>query len=101
MVEQTQHGGPPAAPRCQPVADLLKNVAQQIADFEAKKLAEIKTELEAFVKKQETLAKEYAAKYPELRRIWSKQTWPRAQMISSASGSSTSTWISGGVGPPV
>jgi hypothetical protein len=52
---------------------LLENVLKEISDFEAKKLTELKGELEGFVKKQQGLVDDYRKQYPELRRRWCAQ----------------------------
>jgi hypothetical protein len=65
-------GTPPPA-ECQSARQLLDNVIKQIAEYDAKKLSELKTELDAFVKKEEGLVKDYKAKYPDLRQRWCAQ----------------------------
>jgi hypothetical protein len=55
------------------VKDLLAEVTLELNNFEARKLAELKAELEAIVKKKATLVDEYEKKYPVLRERWCKQ----------------------------
>jgi hypothetical protein len=58
---------------CESAADLLKAVVDEINTFEAKKLGELKTDLDAFVKKQDDLEKGYEKAYPALRDKWCAQ----------------------------
>jgi hypothetical protein len=64
---------PNAGAACPTVKDLLDEVTLELNQFEAKKLAELKAELEAFVKKKGALVDEYEKKYPVLRERWCKQ----------------------------
>ena len=57
MTTARRRGRTPA--RANAAGDLLKTVIDEINTFEAKKLGELKTELEAFVKKQDDVEKGY------------------------------------------
>ena len=50
--DQGTQGG---AGRCQSASELLKQVTREINEYEAKKLGELKADLDAFVKNQEKL----------------------------------------------
>jgi hypothetical protein len=63
-------GGAAASPS---VKDLLDEVTLELNQYEAKKLTELKAELEAIVKKKTALVDEYEKKYPLLRERWCKQ----------------------------
>lgn len=52
---------------------MLDDLNAQIADFEAKKLGQLKSELEAFNKKKKSLVDSYTAKYPGLLKQWTDQ----------------------------
>jgi hypothetical protein len=58
---------------CPSAKDLLDHVIKQIADFDAMKLPELKTDLTAFVKNEDDLEKEYSKQYPGLREKWCAQ----------------------------
>jgi hypothetical protein len=66
----TQQERPPQAVTCESAKDLLDKINLEIATFEAKRLGELKSELDAFVKKQDALVADYKAKYPALRKLW-------------------------------
>ena len=63
--EQQQPAG-----ECKGARELLSKITEEIAKFEAKKLADLKKELEEFVKKQDGLVSEYKNKFPDLRKAW-------------------------------
>jgi hypothetical protein len=65
--DQGTEGG---AERCQSAKKLLEQITREINEFEAKKLGELKTDLDAFVKKQDQLVDGYKAKYDALRKTW-------------------------------
>jgi len=73
MQPETQAQGSTTTASCPSTKQLLKDVLQQIGDFEAKKLTELKSELEGFVKKQQQLVDDYRKAYPELKRKWCAQ----------------------------
>jgi hypothetical protein len=56
--------------QCQTAKDLLDKVTGELAEFEARKLNQLKAELDAFVKKQDGLVDDYKAKFPGLRKLW-------------------------------
>lgn len=58
---------------CPSAADELKRLTSELADFEARKIPEVKRELEAFVKKQETALEDYKKEYKGLRQQWCDQ----------------------------
>lgn len=58
------------ADECNGAKDLLKQINQEIATFEAKKLADLKKDLEQFVGKQSALVDEYKQKFPGFRKTW-------------------------------
>lgn len=63
-----------AAGQCKPAATLLTEITAELNRFEAKKLGELKAELEAFVKQQDALVTEYKEKkYAPLREKWCAQ----------------------------
>jgi len=66
-VQQTTDQACPAAKQ------QLEDVTSELNKFEAKKLTELKSELEAFVKKQDALDADYQKKYPALRDKWCAQ----------------------------
>jgi hypothetical protein len=55
---------------CPPVEELLKEVIADLNAFEAKKLAELKTELEAFIKIKESAITDYKNKYDSFLNRW-------------------------------
>ncbi|MBJ6127184.1 hypothetical protein [Microvirga splendida] len=55
------------------LGELVANISEQIADYEAKKLAQLKSEIEGFIKKKDALIEDYKKKHPELLRLWSGQ----------------------------
>lgn len=59
--------------KCDSAGALLKTVVDEINTFEAKKLGELKTDLEAFIKKQDDVEKGYEKAYPVLRDRWCAQ----------------------------
>lgn len=59
--------------KCKSIEDQLKDVMQQLSHFEALKLTEQKTELEASAKKKQTAVIEYEKKFPELMSEWCRQ----------------------------
>ena len=71
----TQHS--PADPRrrraARPRSSCSRRSLKEISDFDAKKLTELKGELEGFVKKQQGLVDDYKKLYPDLRRKWCAQ----------------------------
>jgi hypothetical protein len=58
---------------CPSVQDLLDEVTLELNQYEAKKLTQLKADLEAFVKKKAALVEEYEKKFPLLRERWCKQ----------------------------
>src|SRR5689334_18657621 len=68
-----EDAGAKDAGTCPPAGDLLKTVIDEINKFEAKKLGELKTDLEAFIKKQDDVEKGYEKAYPALRERWCAQ----------------------------
>jgi hypothetical protein len=60
-------------PKCKTPKELLTEINEELLKFEAKKLGELKAELEAFVKKQDGIVSEYEKKYPALRARWCEQ----------------------------
>ena len=60
-------------PKCEPVKALLDEITKELDKFEARKLGELKSDLDAFVKKQEALVTEYKKQYPILRQKWCDQ----------------------------
>jgi hypothetical protein len=73
MTEQSDGSGAPTAAKCLSAGEMLAQVTKELNEFDAKKLGELKSELEAFVKNQEKLVKDYEAKYPSLREKWCLQ----------------------------
>ena len=75
MAQPDQTPNVPADPaaKCRSVKDLLVDVTSELNKFEAKKLADLKTELDAFVKKQDALNADYKKQYPLLRERWCTQ----------------------------
>src|SRR3954447_18877080 len=59
--------------KCRKPQELLDDVNAQIGAYAAKKLAELKTELEAFLKKEAQLADDYKKAYPKLKELWCAQ----------------------------
>ncbi|MES0199824.1 hypothetical protein [Mesorhizobium sp. M0011] len=53
--------------------ELQKDLAKQIAGYEAQKLAQVKSELEAFLKKKDAVVEAYKARYPDLLRRWKEE----------------------------
>jgi len=62
-----------SAYKCKSVEDLLKEVSKQVSEYEALKLNELKSQLEAFVKKKSAATEEYKKKYDDLKTLWEKQ----------------------------
>jgi hypothetical protein len=58
---------------CMKVEDLLTVVSDELAAFEAKKLADLKAELDAIAKKKGAAVEDYRKKYKELRDRWCAQ----------------------------
>jgi hypothetical protein len=74
MQPQTRsEGSPSPASSSLSAKQLLETVLKEIRDFDAKKLTELKGELEGFVKKQQGLVDDYRKQYPELKRRWCVQ----------------------------
>lgn len=68
-----EYGHDPSAPEpdhCRTAKELLDHVSAELARYEAKKLAELKAELDAFVKKQDGLVADYKTRFPALRKLW-------------------------------
>jgi len=63
-------GGTPPEEKCETAKHLLDKISCELAKFQAKKLDELKTELDAFVKKQDTVVADYRTKFPVLRKLW-------------------------------
>jgi len=83
-MRQEERGTSPDEPAaCQSASDMLKQVSEEIAQFEAKKLPELKAELDAFVKKQEELVKAYKESYPAFREKWCLQQQQVQQLYSA------------------
>src|SRR6185503_5344219 len=72
VAQQPAPGAPPAPP-CIDVADLLATVNQEIATYESRKLSQLKTELEGFVKKKQSVVDDYGQKYAGLVALWKGQ----------------------------
>jgi hypothetical protein len=70
MAEEQKDEGTQAARTCQTAKELLVEVKAQLSGFEAKKLDQLKTELETFVAAQDALVAEYRTKFPALRKTW-------------------------------
>ena len=66
------HHGAQSTP-CPSTKDLLDQVTRELNHFEAKKLPELKAELEAFDKKKGDVVADYEKKYPGLRDKWCVQ----------------------------
>lgn len=75
MAEQSTGPGTPGTtdPMCKTPKQLLEAVNEELLQFEAKKLGELKAELDAFVKAQDGIVSEYAKKFPVLRARWCEQ----------------------------
>jgi len=65
------NGGPPAA--CPPIEDVLREIDEELAAFEAKKLPDVKAEFTTYVGQKKTAVDDYKQKYPELRDKWCAQ----------------------------
>jgi len=73
MAETTlEYHGAQSTP-CPSTKDLLDRVTRELNHFEAKKLPELKAELEAFEKKKDDVVADYEKKYPGLRDKWCVQ----------------------------
>lgn len=83
MTEQKDGSGAPAPPRCVSAAEMLESVTRELNEFDAKKLGELKSELETFVKNQEKLVKDYETKYPSLREKWCLQQQQVQQLYAA------------------
>src|SRR5260221_1406813 len=68
---------------CRSVKDLLKKVTAELARFEAKKLGDLKAELDAFVGQEDALVATYVQKYPQLRDHWCTQHQQIVQLHSA------------------
>lgn len=68
MSEQAQSSSTPKT-----VEDLLQEVTEEVSKFEALKLNDLKTQLDAFVKKKKAAVAEYENKYGGLKQIWDEQ----------------------------
>ena len=66
-------------PKCKTPKELLDAVNEELAQYEAKKLGELKTELEAFVKAEDGITSDYEKKYPALKARWCDQ---QARLVS-------------------
>lgn len=62
----------PGTPECAKVEDLLKEVSDELTDFQAKNLDELKKSLEAIVGKKKTADDEYRKEFEKLRGRWCK-----------------------------
>jgi hypothetical protein len=58
---------------CPTIESQLEDVINQIVNYDAQKLPELKTELEQVKKKKEDAVKEYRAKFEELKKRWCEQ----------------------------
>lgn len=72
-VEASGKSQPAPEATCPDVEELLRKVVADINAYEAMKLGELRTELEAFTKKRTTLVDEYRKKYPTLLARWCEQ----------------------------
>ena len=94
MAQQTQTV-PPASPngavQHKSVEQLLDEVTNEINTFEARKLTELKSELEAVKKKKETAVAEYASKYEGLRLRWCDQN-DRIRSVRSTVVNAVPNW---------
>jgi hypothetical protein len=75
-VEQTGQvpvGAPAAAGADQYIDTLLQEITSELNRFEAKKLTELKTELENFIKRRDALFIDYDKKYSVLKERWLDQ----------------------------
>jgi hypothetical protein len=63
----------PPSGSCKSAAEQLKDIKAEIAAFEARKLADLKSQLEKFVADQEKKVGDYTAKYADLKRRWREQ----------------------------
>jgi hypothetical protein len=70
-------------PECRSVKELLQEVTAELNRFEAKKLGDLKAELDAFVTQQDSLVADYAQKYPQLRDRWCTQHQQIVQLHSA------------------
>src|SRR5215216_329388 len=73
MQLETRSEGSTTAASCPSTRQLLESVLKEISDFDAKKLTELRGELEGFVKKQQGLVDDYKKLFPDLRRKWCAQ----------------------------
>jgi hypothetical protein len=72
-VDHSPAPGASSAPPCIDVADLLATVNQEIATYESRKLSQLKSELEGFVKKKQSVVDDYRQKYAGLVALWKGQ----------------------------
>jgi hypothetical protein len=94
MAQQTQTVPPAAANRAvqhKSVEQLLDEVTNEINTFEARKLTELKSELEAVKKKKETAVAEYASKYEALKSRWCDQN-DRIRSVRSTVVNAVPNW---------
>jgi len=75
MADQATGTGTPGTtdPKCKTPKELLIDINEELLRFEAKKLGELKAELEAFVKNQGGIVSDYEKKFPALRARWCEQ----------------------------
>lgn len=85
QTQQANEGGGSSEPRS--ASELLAVVKAEIARFDARKLGELKTALEGFVKKQGALVADYEQAFPELKKLWMKQQESVGQLHKSLQGS--------------
>jgi hypothetical protein len=75
MVNATQSGSSSGSSpvKCPSIEEQLAKVKNEIVSFEARKLGELKTELEAVQKKKETAIPQYKKDYEGLKKTWCEQ----------------------------
>ncbi len=83
MAQAQQERGGGAGAECTSAKDLLNSVTNELNQFEAKKLAELKKDLEAFVQKQKDLGADYEKQYPTIRQTWCDQQLEIETLLAS------------------
>jgi hypothetical protein len=76
--QQTEPG--PTGSKCVSVDELLKTIKKEISDYEARKLGQLKSELESFSNKKKTVEEAYALKYPVYVERWRTQNKAVAEL---------------------
>lgn len=69
----TETTSPKGGADCPSVEEQLDKITQRIIEFDAQKLGDLKTELEAVKKKKEEGVKEYRAKFEGMKKQWCEQ----------------------------